>query len=125
MNAMDVKKWLFRILWIPTLLGVVLFLWANRSPVAISFDPFNVNNPSIATYALPLWFWLMTVLFLGLGLGSVGMWLSGASRRSQARAHRREIKALKKELAVMAARAANTTEDSSAPEPPKLEATTI
>ena len=122
---MDVKKWLFRILWIPALLGAVLFLWANRSPVAISLDPFSVDNPSIATYEMPLWFWLMAVLFIGVGLGSLGMWLSGAPRRAQARDQRREIKALKKELAVMSARAAKEPDNEAVPEPPKLEATTI
>jgi len=118
------KKWLYRIVWIPVLVAAVLFLVANRAPVAISLDPFNAETPALATPALPLWFWLMTMLFAGVGLGSLGMWLSGAERRAQARDNRRELKAVKKELAAMTARAeAAPNEDSE--EPPKLKATSI
>ncbi|WP_425410633.1 LapA family protein [Hyphococcus sp.] len=127
------KKWFYRLIWIPVLVVAVLFLVANRMPVAISLDPFNADNPAMSTAALPLWFWLMAMLFTGVGLGALGMWLSGGERRSQARDNRRELKAAKKELAAMTARAEAAEKSAAAPagepenphEPPKLEATNL
>lgn len=127
-------KWFYRIIWIPILVGAVLFLVANRAPVAISLDPFNAENPAMATPALPLWFWLMAMLFAGVALGALGMWLSASERRAQARDNRRELKAVKKELAAMTARvegaekagtAAKAHDDDEGDQPPKLEATTL
>ena len=66
------KKWLFRIVWIPVLLLAVLFLVANRTLVPISLDPFRPDNPAMSTPALPLWFWLMGMLFIGVALGAAG-----------------------------------------------------
>lgn len=97
-------KWLFRIVWIPILIGAVLFLVANRTFVAISLDPFNPANPALSTPALPLWFWLMAMLFIGLGLGVAGSWLSGRDARIQARDNRRMVKSLQKEVAALTAR---------------------
>ena len=92
------KKWLFRILWIPAFVLAVLFLVANRQLVAVSLDPFSASAPSLTTPALPMWLWLMTMLFIGLGAGSAGMWLSGRSRRQKAHAAQKELKALRAEL---------------------------
>jgi hypothetical protein len=119
------KKWLFRLFWIPVLAAAVLFLVANRTLVPISLDPFRPENPALATPALPLWFWLMTMLFIGVALGSAGLWLSGREARAQARDNRREIKALKKELAALAARHPAGEPQSGADEPLKLESTSL
>ncbi|MAW80923.1 MAG: DUF1049 domain-containing protein [Parvularcula sp.] len=123
------KKWLFRIVWIPVLLLAVLFLVANRTLVPISLDPFRPDNPAMSTPALPLWFWLMGMLFIGVALGAAGQWLSGRETRAQARDNRRELRAVKKELAALEARQqkAAPEEDPAEPpaEPPKLEATNI
>ncbi|WP_375201642.1 DUF1049 domain-containing protein [Hyphococcus sp.] len=126
------SKWLFRIVWIPILIVAVLFLVANRTLVPISLDPFRPENPALSTPALPLWFWLMGMLFLGVALGAAGQWLSGREARAQARDNRRELRAAKKELAVLTARdeaARGKTarhEDADDPaDPPKLEATSI
>lgn len=97
-------KWIYRLFWIPILIGAVLFLVANREPVAISLDPFKPDNPALATPAAPLWFWLMTMLFFGVALGAVGGWLSGRPGRLRARDDRRALKAVNKEVAVLRAR---------------------
>lgn len=119
------KKWLYRIVWIPVLVIAVLFLVANRQPVAISLDPITPTNPAVSTPALPLWLWLIFMLFLGVGLGAFGMWLSGADRRRKARAEHRELKALRKEMA--AATAAASRAEARAPaesdDPPLLQST--
>lgn len=122
------SKWLFRIIWIPILIVAVLFLVANRTLVPISLDPFRPDNPALSTPALPLWFWLMGMLFLGVALGAAGQWLSGRETRAQARDNRRELRAAKKELAAYAARQQTNRSDSAASDPadpPKLEATSI
>lgn len=89
-----------------TALGAVCvaFFFANRQSVAISLDPVNVENPSIATPLMPLWVWLMTFLLIGLGVGAVGMWLSGRPRRRKLNLMREELKTLKKENEILAAR---------------------
>ncbi len=97
------KKWLYRIFWIPVLVIAVLFLVANRQPVTISLDPFNADNPAVTSFPMPLWLWLIFMLFLGLGLGAAGMWFSGAQRRHKARAEHRELKTLRREMAAAAA----------------------
>ncbi|MCB2098902.1 MAG: LapA family protein [Parvularculaceae bacterium] len=78
---------------------LVVFLIANRQPVAISLDPFSVSNPAIATPPIFLWVWLMLALLTGVGLGAAGMWMSGRELRIRAKADRLELKALKKAAA--------------------------
>jgi hypothetical protein len=117
------SKWLFRIVWIPILIGAVLFLVANRTPVAISLDPFRPENPALSTPSLPLWFWLMVMLFVGLGLGVAGSWLSGRDARVQARDNRRTVKALHKEVAALTARL--PAEPAANEDLPKLESTDL
>ncbi len=118
------KKWLFRLFWIPVLAGAVLFLVANRTPVPVSLDPFRTETPALSTPAAPLWFWLVCMLFVGLGLGALGSWFSGREARAQARDNRRELKAVKKELAALSAKTARETPpaDEGPDAPAKLEA---
>jgi type VI protein secretion system component VasK len=104
------KKWLYRIVWIPVLVIAVLFLVANRQPVAISLDPFSADNPVVTTVALPLWLWLVFTMFLGVGLGAVGMWSSGAEKRRKARHEHRELKTLRREMAAARKRASQSHE---------------
>lgn len=92
------RKWLFRIVWIPALAIAVLFLVANRQLVAVSLDPFNAQAPALTSPALPLWAWLITFLFIGLGAGSFGMWMSARPRRVEARADRKEARELRKQV---------------------------
>jgi len=75
---------------------LVVFLVANRAPVALSLDPLSVTAPAIATPALPLWIWLAMFLLAGVGLGAVASWVSGRELRKRARADRLELKAMKK-----------------------------
>ena len=97
------KKLLARLVWFPLGFVVVVFLVANRRPVAISLDPLSVDNPAIATPPAPLWVWLSLALLAGVFAGASGMWLSGRDARAKARATQREAAALKKELAAMKA----------------------
>ena len=88
-------------LWIPVFLVAALFLIANRQLVAISLDPFNASNPAVTTPELWLWVWLMLTLVIGFVFGVAGMWLSARPGRQKAKIERRELKALKTEMAAM------------------------
>jgi len=96
------KKWFARLFWVPLLVVAVFFLVANRQMVAISLDPFSTEAPALTTIAMPLWSWLMMMMFIGFAAGGAGMWFSGRSRRQVARAEHRELKILRKELAAAA-----------------------
>ncbi len=94
------KKLLRWIVWIPVGAMLVLFLIANRTPIALSFDPLSSTSPSVATPALPLWLWLVVTLLVGFLLGAAGMWMSDRELRIRAKADRLELKALKKASAI-------------------------
>ncbi len=122
------KKWLYRIFWIPVLVLAVLFLVANRQLVAVSLDPFNAEAPALTTPALPLWAWLMVMLFAGLGAGAFGAWLSARPKRVTARADRKLVKELRQEVTRLETRLRETDADREASrtsvpaaEPPLLE----
>ncbi len=85
---------------------LVIFLVANRAPVALSLDPLSTVAPALATPALPLWIWLVMFLLSGVGLGALAMWASGRELRTRARSDRLELKALKKAAASAAAHVA-------------------
>ncbi|MBB5517507.1 lipopolysaccharide assembly protein LapA domain-containing protein [Amphiplicatus metriothermophilus] len=93
------KKLLGRVVWVCLGVALVVFLVANRQPVPVSLDPFSVENPAIATPPLPLWFWLIAALLAGFFAGAGGMWMSGREGRRAARQARRELEAVKRELA--------------------------
>jgi flagellar basal body-associated protein FliL len=92
------KKWLFRLFWIPVLIVAVLFMVANRQPVSISLDPFNASEPALTTPAFFLWVWLMLMLFVGFAAGAAGMWISGRPKRVEARVNRKTVKEQRKEI---------------------------
>ncbi len=95
-----VVRWLVTV---PAGLLLVIFLVANRAPVALSLDPLSIAAPALATPALPLWIWLTLFLFAGVGLGAGAMWVSDHELRVRAKADRRELASLKKSAAVVAA----------------------
>ncbi|MEM8770073.1 MAG: LapA family protein [Pseudomonadota bacterium] len=120
------KKWLLRLIWIPALALTVLFLVANRRPVAVSLDPVNAAEPALTTPAFPLWMWLMAMLFFGIAAGALGMWLSARPKRIEARADRRAVKDLRKQVTSLETqlREARSHDAASVPavaEPPFLE----
>lgn len=93
------KKVLRWAVFIPFGAILVLFLIANRQPVALSLDPFSTEAPALATPAVFLWVWLVLALLVGFFAGAIGMWVSDRELRIRAKAERQEIKALKKQLA--------------------------
>ena len=98
------KKWLFRLLWIPVLIIAVLFLVANRQPIVISLDPFNADAPALTSFQAPLWAWLIVTLFVGLGLGALGAWISARPKRAAAHADHKLVKQLRREITTLETR---------------------
>ncbi|MFN0024729.1 MAG: LapA family protein [Parvularculaceae bacterium] len=86
-------RWFFTV---PAGALLVVFLVANRAPVALSLDPLSTTAPALATPALPLWIWLVLFLLAGVGLGAAASWTSGRELRLRAKADRLELKALRK-----------------------------
>lgn len=91
-----VVRWLVTV---PLGVFLVIFLVANRAPVALSLDPLSTAAPAVATPALPLWIWLALFLFTGVGLGAGAMWVSDHELRVRAKADRRELASLRKAMA--------------------------
>lgn len=118
-----ITKWLFRLIWIPFLIVIVVFLVANREPVSLSLDPISPDNPGLSTPALWLWAWLFIMMAFGFAFGAAGMWVSGRAKRLALKDARAELKAVKAEKAALDARLAalKAERDAAAPaEPPLL-----
>jgi uncharacterized integral membrane protein len=91
-----------RISWIvtlPLMLALVIFSLANRGEVGLDLWPFKES------VILPLSWLLLGALFVGLLIGGVVVWLSGARKRRRARELRfdkahleREVIRLKREV---------------------------
>lgn len=113
------RKLLSRLFWIPVGLLLVVFLVANRQPVAVSFDPISVEHPAFATPPLPFWVWMIAALLIGFFLGAFGLWASQGDHRKLVRAERRELKTLRREAA--ARDQAVAADDPPAPPSPSLE----
>ncbi|MEK7265081.1 MAG: LapA family protein [Pseudomonadota bacterium] len=93
------KKFLRWVVFIPVGALIVLFLIANRQPVALSLDPFSTESPALATPPVFLWVWLILSVLIGFFIGAAGMWMSGRELRIRAKADRLELKSLKKAAA--------------------------
>jgi hypothetical protein len=93
------KALLNLILWFPLAIIGVVFLIANRALVAVSLNPFADESGFLTSPPLPMWVWLMMMLFVGVALGSLGMWSSNAPNRRKARELRAELKSVRSELA--------------------------
>lgn len=90
------KTFLRAIVLLPIALLTLLFAIANRLPVTLSLDPFAKGEPEIAL-AVPLYAIVFAAVALGVVLGGIGTWISGARGRRSGRASRREATRLKAE----------------------------
>ncbi len=84
---------------LPLMLALVIFSLANRGDVSLDLWPFKES------ITLPLSWLLLVALFVGLVIGGVIAWLSGAKNRRRARELRfdktyleREVIRLKREV---------------------------
>jgi len=77
------------------LIIIVAFAIANRQPVDISFAPFPI------TLELPLYGAFLFGLAVGVLVGGIGVWLSGLSRRREARRLRSKVWSLENQVKVL------------------------
>ena len=74
---------------------VLLFAFANRQLVSVSFDPFASVDASAFAIAAPLFLVLMATLIVGVVVGGASVWLSQGRFRRAARQSRAEVERLR------------------------------
>ena len=82
---------------LPVAVVIILFAFANRQSISISFDPFSDPSASSALVTAPLYILLFLVLVAGVILGGVSSWLSGGASRRRARSARDEAERWREE----------------------------
>jgi uncharacterized integral membrane protein len=83
---------------------LLLFAFANRQIVTVSFDPFSsAENSAVATSA-PLFAVVVVTAMLGVIAGSAATWVSQGRHRRAARRHRVEADRLRAESEELKAR---------------------
>lgn len=90
------KRALKTLLLLPIAVLVIVLAVANRHAVVLSLDPFTPENPAFAV-AVPLFWALFGMLFLGILLGGLGAWFRQSKWRRTAREKRREAENLRRE----------------------------
>ncbi len=76
---------------VPIAVIVLAFAIANRTIVAVSFDPFSSADTSGAVIAAPLFVVLFLTLVVGVVLGGVATWFTQGVNRRKARRARDEV----------------------------------
>jgi len=90
------------VFWLLALIVIAIAV-ANRNPVRLSFDPFNVTAPAIAINDVPLFFVVMGGVLVGLLLGGWSTYLAQAPARRAARMTEQKVKKLEREIEVQQA----------------------
>ena len=75
---------------IPIAVVILAFSIANRSAVAVSFDPFSPPDSAAALITAPLFIVLFLTLMLGVLIGGVATWFTQGVNRRKARVARDE-----------------------------------
>lgn len=78
---------------------LLLFAFANRQIVSVSFDPFASGEAPAFALAAPLFVVLMLTLILGVIVGGAAVWLNQSRFRRAARQSRAEIERLRAQSA--------------------------
>lgn len=74
---------------VPLCLLVLVFALANRHQVAVNFNPLITADEAAPGFGVPLFLVIYAVLFLGISLGGLAVWLTqGAHRRAERRLRR-------------------------------------
>ena len=78
---------------------LLVFAFANRQVVSVSFDPFVSGDTPAFALAAPLFLVMMLTLIIGVIVGGVAVWLSQGRFRRAARQTRAEVARLRAQSA--------------------------
>jgi uncharacterized integral membrane protein len=90
-------RFLIAILMVVVAALLVAYAIANRSPVTVSFDPFDRGTPAYVV-TLPLYLLSFTILILGVVVGAVVGWFTQGKRRRYRRRLKSELNRVRAEL---------------------------
>jgi uncharacterized integral membrane protein len=82
----------------PIAILLLIFAFANRQFVAVSFDPFASIDNSAYSLDAPLFILLILAMMLGVLMGGVAVWFGQGRHRRAARAGRADIEKLRADL---------------------------
>ena len=88
------RKIIIFLIIIPFSIGLITLAVANRSVVTLVLNPFS-NADSAYSFKLPLFIMLLFCLMLGVLLGGISMWLAQSRHRKNAKALSKEVDRLK------------------------------
>jgi uncharacterized integral membrane protein len=89
----------------PIAILLLVFAFANRHIVAVSFDPFASGDNSAFALAAPLFLLLLLTLMVGVAIGGAATWFSQGRFRRAARQNRAEADRWRSEAEASKARA--------------------
>jgi uncharacterized integral membrane protein len=82
----------------PIALLLLVFAFANRQVVSISFDPFVSDDSPAFALTAPLFLVLILTLMVGVIVGGAAVWLSQGRFRRAARRNRAEVDRLRERV---------------------------
>jgi uncharacterized integral membrane protein len=97
------RKFLTGLILIPLGVLFIVFAFANRHPVTVTFDPFDVNDQR-ATITLPLFILIIAVAIFGVVAGGVATWHGQRRWRYKVRRYEADARAARLELANLRSR---------------------
>jgi uncharacterized integral membrane protein len=77
---------------------LLVFAFANRQIVSISFDPFVSDDTPAFALTAPLFFVLILTLIVGVIVGGAAVWFSQGRFRRAARQNRAEVDRLRQHV---------------------------
>ncbi len=83
---------------VPIALLLLMFAFANRQVITVSFDPFEAGDVPAFVLKGPLFLVLILAVALGVICGGVATWFAQGKHRRAERAHRAEAEKLRGEL---------------------------
>jgi uncharacterized integral membrane protein len=100
-----IRKFLSALVMVPAAAVLGLLAMANRQPVTVSFDPFDVSDTQF-TVTAPLYVLGFTILVTGVALGGVAAWLKQGRHRRLVSRLAAENDLIRTELASLKGKAA-------------------
>ena len=91
------KNFLKFIVWAPIAVLLLIFAFANRHIVTVSFDPFVEGDIPAFSITAPLFLILLLSMMVGVLAGGVATWLAQGKYRKAARLNRAEAEKLRSE----------------------------